>query len=115
MQYLRRSRTEAKAALWMLPVFAFWTIAFIGLSAPVARLFGVETTGGEVPYIENWFGWTAITLLWVVPLVIGAALAWDALHRDRTQPLARTALIINAVVLVALVAPSLLDRLINLG
>jgi hypothetical protein len=99
----------------MLPVFAAWTIAFVGLSAPVARLFGVETPGGEVPYIENWFGWVLLTLVWVIPLIVGAGLAMNALHRDHTQQLARTALVIHGVLITALVAPPLLDRLINLG
>jgi hypothetical protein len=115
MQSLRRSRTEAKAALWMLPVFAAWTVAFVGLSGPVARLFGVDTRGGEVPYVENWFGWLLLTLVWIVPLVVGLGLAVNALHRDRTQQLARTALVIHGVLITALVAPSLLDRFINLG
>jgi hypothetical protein len=107
-----RARQEAKTSLWMLGVFALWTAAFIVLSPVVAQWFGVETQGGEVPYIENWFGWVFTTLVWVAPLLAGLGLAWDAGRRG-ARNLARTALIVNAVVLIVLVVPSLLDRLVN--
>jgi hypothetical protein len=65
--------------------------------------------------VENWFGWLLLILVWIVPLVVGLGLAVNALHRDRTQQLARTALVIHGVLITALVVPTLLDHLINLG
>lgn len=111
---MHRPRVQALTSLWMLGVFVVWTVAFIALSAPAARLFGFDTPGGEVPYIENWFGWTAVTLLWVWPLVAGVGLAWHALRRDPAQRLARIALPVNAVLLVVIVAPPVLDRILHL-
>ena len=111
---IHRPRVQALTSLWMLAVFLVWTAAFIALSAPAARLFGFDTPGGEVPYIENWFGWTAVTLLWVAPLVAGVAFAWNALRRDAGQRLARVGLIVNAVLLVVVIGPPLLDRILHL-
>ena len=111
---IHRPRIQALTSVWMLAVFAVWTGAFIALSAPVARLFGVETPGGEVPYIENWFGWGAVTLLWAAPLIAGVAFAWHSLGLMPGQWLARVGLSVNGVLLVVVVGAPLLDRLLNL-
>ncbi|MDR6863241.1 hypothetical protein [Phycicoccus sp. 3266] len=111
---IHRPRVQALTSLWMLGVFVVWTAAFIALSAPAARLFGIDTPGGEVPYIENWFGWSAVALIWAAPLVAGVAFAWHALRRDASQRLARVGLIVNGVLLVVVIGPPLLDRILHL-
>ena len=111
---IHRPRVQALTSLWLIAVFVVWTGAFIALSAPAARLFGFHTPGGEVPYVENWFGWSALTLVSVAPLVAGIAFASNALRRDSDQRLAKVGLIVNAVLLIAFVVPPLLDRILHL-
>ena len=111
---VHRPRIQALTSVWMLAVFAVWTGAFVALSGPIARVFGVETPGGEVPYIENWFGWSALTLLWAAPLIAGVAFAWNSLRRNPGQWLARVGLSVNGVLLVVVVGAPLLDRLLHL-
>ncbi|GAB3441505.1 hypothetical protein GCM10027517_17650 [Phycicoccus ginsengisoli] len=111
---IHRPRIQALTSLWMLAVFAAWTVLFIAFTGPIAQLFGFETASGEMPYVEGWLGWTTMTLLWAAPLIAGVALAWHSLHRDPAQRPARVALSVNGVLLVALVVPSLLDRILHL-
>jgi hypothetical protein len=99
----------------MLAVFAVWTLAFVFLSGPVAGALGAPTSGGEVAYIDRWLPWIAVTALWVMPLLVGVGLALDARRRARADGLARTALIVHAVAIVAVTGPSVLDRLLHLG
>lgn len=72
-----RARRLAKLSLWMLVVFAAWTVVYIFLAGPVAESFGVGT--GAQGYIEAWLPWIAVSLLWVAPLLAGAVLGGRAL------------------------------------
>ncbi|HEY7718375.1 MAG TPA: hypothetical protein VH915_06420 [Pedococcus sp.] len=113
-------RTEARSPLrrayWslaMLPVFVGWTLAFILLSALVAQWLGQATAGGEVPYIESWLLWLAVTLAWVAPLVVGVVLGAKAVRRGAGRA-GWVALATNAGVLLLMTGPPLLDRLLHL-
>lgn len=99
----------------MLAVFVPWTVLFIVLSGPVARLLGAPMSGGEVAYVEAWVPWVVITVVWLLPLLAGLALALDARRRDPRDGLARVALVLHAVIMVVMAGPSLLDRLLHLG
>lgn len=112
---LRPARREARLSLWMLAVFAGWTALFIGLSGPVAELLGAPTSGGEVVYLEAWGPWIAVTLVWLLPVLVGLGLALDARRRDVRETLATAAIVVHAVLLAVVAGPPLLDRLIHLG
>lgn len=109
------ARREARISLWMLAVFAGWTVVFIAVSGPLARLLGAPTSGGEVLYIEAWVPWIAVTLLWLLPLLIGLALALDARRRDPRDSLPTVATLLHLGLMVVVAGPSLLDRLLHLG
>lgn len=106
---------RSRLSLWMLAVFVPWTVLFIVLSGPVARLLGAPMSGGEVAYVEAWVPWVVITAVWLLPLLAGLALALDARRRDPRDGLARVALVLHAVIMVVMAGPSLLDRLLHLG
>jgi hypothetical protein len=99
----------------MLGVFAPWTVLFIVLSGPVASLLGAPVSGGEVAYVEAWVPWIVITIVWLLPLLVGLALALDARRHDPGDGLAGVALALHAVIIVVVAGPSLLDRLLHLG
>ena len=107
-----RPRREAALSLWMLLVFAGWTVAYIALSGVVAGWLGLATRGGEVVYIEAWLPWALATLLWVAPLIAGVVLGVLAL-RQGAGAMAKVGIVVNAVLLLMLTAPALLDRLVN--
>ena len=110
---LRASRW-ARGSFWMLVVFAVWTVAFVVGSGPVAELLGADLqTSGEVAYIEAWLPWTAVTALWVLPLIVGVALGVVARRRG-SGTIAWVGIGMNLVVLAAVVAPATIDRLVNL-
>ena len=109
-------RAPARRAHWslaMLPVFAVWTIAFIGLSGLVAQWLGQASTAGEVVYIESWLPWLAVTLTWVAPLVAGVVLGVQAVRRGAGR-VGWVGLATNAAVLLLMTGPPLLDRLLHL-
>ncbi len=106
-----RARRLAKLSLWMLVVFAAWTVVYIFLAGPVAESFGIAT--GAEGYVESWLPWIAVTLLWVAPLLAGAVLAARALALGAGR-LGWIGLAANVVALLALTVPSLVDRLMHL-
>jgi hypothetical protein len=108
----RRARRQAVLSLWMLAFFAAWTAAFVGLSGRVADALGQPTAGGDVVYLEAWVPWIAVTVLWVLPLLVGFALALVS-GRHGGGSLARVGLVVNGVLVVLLVGPSLADRFVN--
>ena len=101
----RRSRRETVASLAMLAVFVVWTVGFIVISGLVA-----SGHGGEVPYIKAWLPWIGVTALWVLPLITGLALGVDAMRRGGGR-LATLGAGLNALLLLILIVPSLIDRL----
>ena len=103
----------ARWSLGMLVVFALWTAAFVGLSAIVGRWLGAEMTDGDVAYITQWLPWSAVTLLWVLPLVVGVVLGTRAVRAGAGRG-GTAALVLNSLILVLVVAPSLADRLLHL-
>ena len=103
----------ARWSLGMLVVFALWTAAFVGLSSVVGRWLGAEMTDGDVAYLTAWLPWSAVTLLWVLPLVVGVVLGTRAV-RAGAGPAGKAALVLNSLVLVLVVVPSLVDRLLHL-
>ena len=109
------ARREVRISWWMLAVFAAWTVVFIAVSGPLAELLDVPTSGGEVLYIEAWLPWIAVTLLWLLPLLVGLGLALDALRRDRPDSLPRVAAAVHLGIMLVVAGPSLLDRLLHLG
>lgn len=115
----RRSDPQLQAerlARWsfgMLVAFALWTVAFVGLSGVVAGWLGAETTGGDVAYIEEWVPWTAVTLLWVLPVLAGVVLGAQAVRAGAGRA-GMAALVLNSLILVLVVGPSLADRLLHL-
>ena len=109
------ARREARISLWMLAVFAGWTGAFVVLSSRVAAALGAPMSDGEVVYIEQWAPWIAVTIVWLLPLLVGIGLALDARRRAGEDALARTALVVHCVVVVGATGPALLDRLLHLG
>ena len=106
-----RARRLAKLSLWMLVVFAAWTVVYIFLAGPVAESFGIAT--GAEGYVESWLPWIAVTFLWVAPLLAGAVLAARALALGAGR-LGWIGLAANVVALLALTVPSLVDRLMHL-
>ena len=108
-----RARTQAKAALAMLAVFAGWTALFIGFSGVVGDWLGLETRNGEVVYIEAWLPWIGVLLAWVWPLLVGIGLAWRAHHRGAGR-LATVSGLLNAAVLAVVTVPALVDRFTTL-
>jgi hypothetical protein len=99
----------------MLAVFAAWTVVFIAGSGTVADWLGVPTSGGEVLYLKAWVPWTVVTVLWLLPLLVGLGLALDARRRDRQESLPRVAALVHAGVMAVMAGPALLDRLLHLG
>ncbi|MDF2091280.1 hypothetical protein P0Y31_02900 [Knoellia sp. 3-2P3] len=93
--------------------FAVWTAAFIGLSGVVGEWLGAEVEGGEVAYIEAWLPWLAASLLWVLPLVAGVVLGVKAVRTGAGRA-GKAALVLNTLILVLMVGPSLIDRLLHL-
>lgn len=111
----QRSHAErlARWSLGMLVVFAGWTGAFVGLSGVVGRWLGAEMTDGDVAYLTGWLPWAAVTLLWVLPLVVGVVLGTRAV-RAGAGPTGKAALVMNGLILVLVVVPPLTDRLLHL-
>lgn len=103
-----RQRRAAIASVLMPAVFGVWTIAFIVVSGLVAG----ASSGGVVPYIRPWLPWLGVTALWVLPLAAGLVLGVHAARRGG-GPVARVGIVVNAVALVVMVTPSLVDRLIS--
>lgn len=110
----RRAEQEARLSWWMVATFAVWTVAFVLLSGPVAEALGFPTSGGEVMYIQRWVPWIGVTVLWVLPLLVGIGLAADARRRGHGGQ-ARAALIVESILLLGATGPALLDRLLHLG
>ena len=103
----------ARWSFGMLVAFALWTAAFIGLSGVVGEWLGAEVEGGEVAYIEAWLPWLAVSLLWVLPLVAGVVLGVKAVRAGAGRE-GKAALVLNTLILVLMVGPSLIDRLLHL-
>ncbi|SES47987.1 hypothetical protein SAMN05216199_0016 [Pedococcus cremeus] len=103
----------ARWSLGMLVAFALWTAAFVGLSGVVAGWLGADMTGGDVAYIREWLPWSAVTLLWVLPLVVGVVLGGRAVRAGAGRE-GTAALVLNSLILTLVVAPSLVDRLLHL-
>ena len=103
----------ARWSFGMLVAFALWTAAFIGLSGVVGEWLGAEVEGGEVAYIEAWLPWLAVSLLWVLPLVAGLVLGVQAVRAGAGRA-GKAALVLNTLILVLMVGPSLVDRLLHL-
>lgn len=103
----------ARWSLGMLVAFSLWTAAFIGLSSVVGRWLGAEMTDGDVASITAWLPWSAVTLLWVLPLVVGVVLGTRAVRAGAGRE-GKAALVLNGLILVLVVAPSLVDRLLHL-
>jgi hypothetical protein len=99
----------------MLAVFAAWTVAFVAASGRVAEFLGAPTSRGEVLYIEAWVPWIIVTVVWLLPLLVGLGLALDARRRDRRDSLPRVAVLVHVAVMLVVAGPSLLDRLLHLG
>lgn len=108
-------RRRVWLSLSMLAVFVPWTVLFIVLSGPVAELLGAPVSGGEVAYVEAWVPWIVITVVWLLPLLVGLGLALASRRRDPRDGLARVALVLHAVLMVVVAGPALLDRLLHLG
>ena len=103
----------ARWSFGMLVAFGLWTAAFIGFSGRVGEWLGAEVEGGEVAYIEAWLPWLAVSLLWVLPLVAGMVLGVQAVRTGAGRA-GKAALVLNTLILVLMVGPSLLDRLLHL-
>lgn len=101
------ARKLAKLSLWMLVVFAVWTLIYIFAAGVVTDLFG---WAGEDGYVDAWLPWITVTLVWVAPLIVGVVLAARALtmHAGR---LAWIGLLANTLGLLFVTVPSLVDRL----
>ena len=108
-----RAERFGRWSFGMLVAFALWTAAFIGLSGVVGEWLGAEVEGGEVAYIDAWLPWLAVSLLWVLPLVIGVVLGVKAVRAGAGRA-GKAALVLNTLVLVLMVGPSLIDRLLHL-
>lgn len=67
---------------------------------------------GDTYYIEAWGPWIAITLLWLIPLMVGLALAVIATTRGAGK-LAWLGIVIHGLLLAFFVTPNVIDRLIN--
>ena len=109
----RHAERLARWSFGMLVAFALWTAAFIGLSGVVGEWLGAEVEGGEVAYIEAWLPWLAVSLLWVLPLVAGMVLGVKAVRAGAGRS-GKAALVLNTLILVLMVGPSLIDRLLHL-
>lgn len=110
------SRMGRRLGLWsllMLPAFALWTIAFIVVSGflfePASS--GVGPFGESIEGVE-WLGWSALTAVWVLPLILGVILGVFGAVRDKDR-LGIAGWIANAVVLVWLVGTSLAGWLVG--
>lgn len=115
-QLQRDEQSAHRLARWslaMLVVFGLWTAAFIALSGVIAQWLGLEVKRGEVVYIEAWVPWLAMTLIWVLPLVAGLALAVPAIRRGASTT-GKAALVLNALVLLLVAGPALVDRFAHL-
>jgi hypothetical protein len=97
----------------MLVVFALWTAAFIGLSGVVGEWLGAQMEGGQVAHIEAWLPWFAVTLVWVLPLVVGLVLGVQAVRAGAGRA-GKAAVVLNSLILGLMVGPPLLDRLLHL-
>ena len=64
--------------------------------------------------IEQWAPWTALTIVWLQPLLIGIGLALDARRRGRGDALGDD-LVVHSVIAVGATGPALLDRLVILA
>ncbi len=103
----------AQGSFWALAVFALWTVAFVVASGPLAQVLGsdVQPTG-EVAYIEGWAPWIGITVLWVLPLLVGIALGVVARVRG-CGTIALVGIGMNVAVLLFVVVPAVVDRILT--
>lgn len=109
------ARRLARLSLWMLLVFVVWTIIHILATEPMQRiLFGFTPSyPGDTFYIEAWGPWIAVTLVWLIPLIVGLVLAAAAARRGAGR-LAWVALAVHGLLLAWITIPNVIDRLINL-
>lgn len=109
-----RARRLAKLSLWMLVVFAAWTVVYMFAADPVARLLGYGSdVPGEVVYVEAWLPWIGITLLWLAPVIVGLVLAGIAAKRGGGR-LAWWGIGIHGLLLAFFTIPNVIERLTTL-
>jgi len=103
-----------QGSFWMLAVFALWTVAFVVASGPLAQVLGADIQPtGEVTYIEGWAQWIGVTVLWVLPLLVGIALGVVARVRG-CGTIAWVGIGMNVAVLLFVVVPAVVDRILTL-
>lgn len=110
-----RWRLLVRLSWWMFPAFAAWTAIFIFASEPIlAIVFGfTPSVPGETFYIEDWGPWIAVTVIWLVPILIGLASSSIALRRGAGKA-ALFPLLIHLAVFVFLTVPNIIERALSL-
>ena len=100
---------------WMLPTFAAWTVLFIVASEPILTIvFGFTSSiPGETFDIEEWGPWSAVTTVWLVPVLIGLVSSSIALRRGAGKA-AWASLAVHLAIFVFLTVPNIIERFLFL-
>jgi hypothetical protein len=108
-------RVLVRLAWWMFPAFAVWTVVFIFASEPILSIvFGfTPSVPGETFYIEDWVPWIAVTMIWLVPILIGLTSSSIALRRGAGKS-ARTPFLIHLALVIFLTVPNIIERVLFL-
>ena len=99
-----------RRALWMLAVFAAWFVLCVVVAWLLHAVFGDEPVRGEPIPVESFGSWLTFTLVLIIPLVAGLAMAAYALVREGGRR-AVLALILHAGALVLVILPAVVDRM----
>jgi hypothetical protein len=110
-----RWRGLIRISWWMLPAFAAWTAVYIFASEPILRtVFGFAPSApGETLYIEEWGPWIAVTISWLLPILIGMVASALALRRGAGKQ-AWVSLLIHLALFLFLTLPNIIERLLFL-
>ena len=105
-------RVLVRLAWWMFPAFAAWTMLYIFAAEPILSIFFGFTPSvpGETFYIYEWGPWIAVTLSWLVPILIGLTSSSIALRRGAGKS-ARTPFLIHLALFLVLTVPNIIERI----
>jgi hypothetical protein len=108
-------RLLVRLSWWMLPTFAAWTVLFIFASEPIlSTVFGfTPSIPGETFYIKEWGPWIAVTMVWLVPVLIGLASSAIALRRGAGKA-AWVPFVVHLTMFGFVTVPNIIERILFL-
>jgi hypothetical protein len=108
-------RGLVRLSWWMLPAFAAWTGVYIFASEPILSLvFGfAPSVPGDTFYVEDWAPWIAVTISWLLPILIGLVSSAVALRRGAGKA-GWGPFLLHAALFVFLTVPNIIERALYL-